>query len=215
MDNKRVIVSINDDKAEQVLASLSMNMPLDAANLLSLMKSQEIMAQVSKTSLNLKEVIAESLNSLELVRKVPESVAFVLDKRNALEKMRQESDPVKKLFIDESGVALGIIVGSTKKEEVFELMRNFTQTVPTDDGILFFYSDLSLTIFFDDDIVSEMKFGTHYKGSTTKGLSIGDTVDRAIEIYGQPKLKSPRGAIWNKFSIFSEKNIVTSIRIQK
>ena len=215
MDNKRVIVSISDDKAEQVLASLSMNMPLDAANLLSLMKSQEIMTQVSKTSLNLKEVIAESLNSLELVRKVPESVAFVLDKRNALEKMRQETDPIKKLFIDESGIALGIIVGSTKKEEVFELMRKFTQTIPTDDGILFFYSDLSLTIFFDEDIVSEMKFGNLYKGTTTKGLSIGDSVDKAIEIYGQPKLKSPRGAIWNKFSIFSEKNIVTSIRIQK
>ena len=221
MSDNKVIVSINGEKIEHVIDSLSLNMPPEAAALLALMKSQTVISKVSETSLDLKSIIESNTkdlhNSSALIRKTPDSVAFALAivQRDLMEKAKNEEDPVKRLMIDESGIALGIIVGITNKNQISEIMKKYTKNNPTDDGIVFFYTDLSLSIFFHDDIVSEMKFGNLYKGSTLKGLFIGDTVDQAIEIYGQPKMKSPKGVMWNKFAIFCEKNIITSIRIQK
>jgi len=87
---------------------------------------------------------------------------------------------------------------------------------PSDSAPMFTYEDISFIVFFDDDnVVVELNFGQDYKGATEKGLHVGDTIDKAIEIYGQPRMKSPRGAIWDKFGVFSKNNIIVSIRIQK
>lgn len=217
VENEKVIVSINGQKIEQAMDALTLNMPSEAATLLSLMKSQVTIDKISGTSLDLKSIIeTDTTSSSALIRKVPDALAAVVEQRKLIDKIRYETNPEKKYMIDESGVALEIIVGSTKKSEIAEIMKFYSKSVPSNDEIFYFYHDLSLSIFFDyDDIVSEMKFGSLYKGKTRKGLSIGDTVEKAIEIYGQPKLKSPKGAIWDKLAIFCEKNLITSIRIQK
>jgi hypothetical protein len=214
----KVIISINGAKFEQEIDCLNLNMPSEAAALLSLMKSQEVISKVSTTSMDLKSIIEDNISpSVSLVRQKPNELSVLFKQKNFIEGTQNEMDPVKKFSIDEDmGIALGIIVGLTKKSQISEIMKLSSKYSPDDNESLYFYNDLSLSIFFDrDDIVSEMKFGNLYKGVTNKGLSIGDTVEKSIELYGQPKLKSSKGAIWSKFAIFCEKNIITSIRIQR
>lgn len=217
LDNSKVIVSINGSKFEQDMTNLTLDMPSEAAALLSLMQSQMPIAKVSSTFLDLNNVIEESTTGSALVRQQPKELAEINKKREVAELRKTETNSIKKFAIDEElGIALGIIVGVTKKSQISEIMKLFSKFAPDENESLYFYNDLSLSIFFDnDDIVSEMKFGNLYKGRTNLGLTIGDTVSKALELYGQPKLKSLKGAIWNKFAIFCEKDIITSIRIQK
>ncbi|MFN8578368.1 MAG: hypothetical protein U0354_16130 [Candidatus Sericytochromatia bacterium] len=208
LDNK-VIVSINGSKSEHELNNLNINMPSEVSNLLALMQSNEVISKVSTTSMDLKAIIEDSMPSstTAIVRQKPRELSL-LDKN-------KEINPSKKYSIDEEmGIAMGVIVGLTKKSQINEIMRYFSSITPDKDESFYFYGDLTLSVFFDtDDTVSEMKFGKDYKGSTNKGLSIGDSVQKAIELYGQPKLKSLKGAIWNKFAIFCEMDYITSIRI--
>ncbi len=149
-----------------------------------------------------------------MVRSIPEYVQRAIEQREALEKIKN----YEKIFtIFESGVALGVVTGQSTKEEVIELLKNYSKVVfdANDNNPIFFYHDISFQVYFNENnIVQEIKFENGYKGRTTKGLKIGDNIQKAIDIYGQPKMKSPKGAIWDRFAIFCENNIITSIRIQ-
>ena len=153
-----------------------------------------------------------------LVRSMPAELQRAYAQKRAIEKLRNETNPIKKFTIYEAGIAFGIIVGKTKKNEVVELMKAYSKVnfEANDSSLMFTYEDISFIVFFDDDnTVVELNFAQDYKGSTEKGLRVGDTIDKAIEIYGQPRMKSPRGAIWDKFGVFSKNNLIVSIRIQK
>lgn len=220
MVEDEIVVSINGHKASTPTENINftnLQMHAEAAALLELMQSQQsLVKKLSDTSPDLKSVIEQETNEKFLVRSRPEMLQLAIDQRNAIENLKQEIDPVKKLMIHESGVALGIIVGKTTKHEAFEIMASQSKTSPEESDPFYYYSDITVSIFFDEEnIVREIKFGNKYKGYTLKGLSIGDGVQAAIELYGQPKLKSPKGAIWERFAIFCENNVITSIRIQK
>ncbi len=153
----------------------------------------------------------------EMVRARPEEIQKAYDKQQALEQIKKAKSLIEKLTIYECGVALGIVAGVSTKQEVIEIMKEFsTVKCPSDDSdLMFYYNDASVTVYYNDDMtVRELQFGSDYKGKTSKGLAIGEHVDKAVEIYGQPRMKSPRGAIWNKFGVFCQSNIVNSIRIQ-
>lgn len=187
--------------------------------LLSIQK-EEIRHQVTETSPDLSNIVKEAFKEANqvqgLVRSAPEEIRSLNEKQFAIELLKTEQDPIKKLTIFEFGVALGITVGQTTKKEVIELMKNHSKLFFTENDYLHEYTDTSISVFFNDDgLVSEMKFMERYKGKTSKGLAIGDLVDKAIQIYGQPKMKSPKGAIWKGFAVFSERNVITSIRVQK
>src|SRR5690606_7668781 len=131
--------------------------------------------------------------------------------------IKNQTDRNKKLTIYEWGVALGAITGKSSKQEVTEIMKEFSRASfsPTADELDLFFNDISVTVFFNDEnIVREIQFGLDYMGSTKKGLKIGDSLDKAIDLYGQPRMKSPRGAIWNKFGVFCQNNMITCIRLQ-
>lgn len=133
--------------------------------------------------------------------------------------IKNEQDPIKKLTIYEEGVALEIILGKTTKEEAIQIMKKYSVenfSTKTISQILM-YQDLSLSILFNENsIVSEMRFGNIYKGSTKKGIKIGDELKSAFEIYGKPNIFTLKGAIWNKLSLFSlDGRYITSIRIRK
>jgi hypothetical protein len=139
---------------------------------------------------------------------------------NSAEKPRNRKieKEINVLTIYESGVALGIVVGQSTKTEVCRIMKKYSEVCfgLTDPTLIHYYNDISLFVFFDENnIVQELKFVNHYKGMTSKGLMIGDTIDEAIAIYGQPKMKSPKGAVWDKFAVFCDQDIITSIRICK
>jgi len=152
-----------------------------------------------------------------LVRVIPQHVQRALDQREALEQLRNEKEKLKEFTIYESGVALGIITGQSSKQDVTKIMKKYSVVsfALTDPASNHFYSDISLYIYFDENnIVNELKFVNEYKGSTSKGLAIGDSIEKAIAIYAQPRMKSPKGAVWEKFAVFCDKEIITSIRLQ-
>lgn len=118
--------------------------------------------------------------------------------------------------INEFGSALNIALGISTKLQVVSLMKKHSKIVfeHFDLNNIFNYSDISLRVIFNfKNIVQELQFGRNYPGGTRKGLLIGDTLERAMEIYGQPRIKSLQTAIWLNFAVFLESNIVTGIRI--
>lgn len=120
--------------------------------------------------------------------------------------------------IQEDGRALGIILGSTNRIEVIEIMKKFSQfdvNSQIKDRIII-YDDLSIGIIFNDnDVAIEMTFGNLYKGSTSKGISLGSKLENAIIAYGTPKVSTLNGLVWDNISLFSSDGIiVSSIRLK-
>lgn len=142
--------------------------------------------------------------------------------RKVLEMVRNKAQIPEVLGLDytiyENGTAMGIRLGKTTREQVKEIMDKYSKGYNDlrSNSIKFIYDDISSTIIFDKDgIVSEINFGLLYKGKTSKGLSVGNTLDQAIEIYGEPKFRNFSNAIWDGISVFSEdSNTIDSIRIQ-
>ena len=206
----------------------SPSLPPEAAALLNQMQNPTKI-KVSETSPDLKPIVEQvkrdqaqqeaqqASDNGSLVRSVPEEVQKALDRQRALNEINRVTELRQKMVIFESGVALNIVLGTTTKAEVEKLMHNFSKVQKTNDGndFMAFYSDITLTIFYNEDfIVREMVFGNKYKSPTKKGLFVGDTVQKAIELYGQPRMKTMKGAIWNKFGVFCDGQIINAIRIQ-
>jgi DNA-binding response OmpR family regulator len=135
-----------------------------------------------------------------------------------VQKIKNESNDLKKLTIYEEGVALEIIIGKTKKEEAIEIMKKYSSEdfLSKTMSKILMYQDLSLSILFNDEsIVNEMRFGKNYTGSTYKGIKIGDNIKKGFELYGEPDLFTLKGAIWKKISLFtSDGHTISSIRIR-
>lgn len=122
------------------------------------------------------------------------------------------------LTIYENGTALGITLGSTNRDEVVDIMKKFSQfdiNSQIKDRIIS-YDDLSVGIIFNDnDIAIEMTFGNLYKGSTSKGISLGSKLENAIIAYGTPKVSTLNGLVWDNISLFSSDGIIiSSIRLK-
>jgi len=196
--------------------------PSETVDMIAKMKaSTEVIDKnkISSTSsgLNL-DVIAEinKPNQTEIVRSVPQEIQKAIEIQNIIEKTKKTKDPKEKFIVYEEGIAFGIVIGKTNKTEVNLMMKDLSKIEYSDfdEELIAFYNDIHLTVLYNDEmIVREMQFGSKYRGSTFKGLKTGDHIEKAIELYGQPKMKSIRGALWNKFGIFCENNFITSIRL--
>lgn len=122
-------------------------------------------------------------------------------------------------IIDEmSGSALGITLGRTSKSEVISILKKYSNnsTNAGNMGKKITYDDISLTIVFNDQkIVKGLTFGKNYKGLTTKGIKVGDKMDLAIYLYGEPQYKTAYSCVWQEMAVFcDEPNIISSIRLQ-
>jgi hypothetical protein len=120
------------------------------------------------------------------------------------------------LIIDERGAVFGIQINKTKKREVIEIMKsgnNLDNFVRTDSTIKF--DDIGINFHFGDEgVLQEITFSYPFEGSTRRGLEIGNSITKAIELYGQPKMRTQSGAIWDKISIFLKDDTIISIRLR-
>jgi CheY-like chemotaxis protein len=122
-------------------------------------------------------------------------------------------------IILEKGSALGITIAKTTKKEVLEIMKEFSSIdFSAKDKFasnMFIYEDISLIIHFDEEgTAKELNFGNYYPGLTSRGIAIGDTVEKAIKAYGTPRFSSNKGVIWDKIAILCrDSNYITSIRV--
>lgn len=125
---------------------------------------------------------------------------------------------VRSFNISEEGVFLGIIMGSTSKSQAIEILSKYSNMKyqPDTTEAILAYDDISITVYFDDEnIVNQLEFSKNFRGNTSKGLKIGDTVETAIALYGNPTMKSPKGAFWKNLKVFCTDGYITSIKIQR
>jgi hypothetical protein len=144
---------------------------------------------------------------LNLFVSMPKKLANeVVDVNKKEEVYSKDVDEVNKLVY-------GIKIGKTTRIEV---KNKFASVFKVDENeFQQVIKELGLFIFYDDkDTVQEIILESPFNGITLKGLKIGDTIDKASEIYGQPKIKSLISAFWKDFSVFLKNDIITSIKLR-
>lgn len=154
--------------------------------------------------------VSENPNAgTEMIRKVPD----------ILEKALHDTGSNSLDINIEASCVLGLFLNITKKDEVVERLKSISK-ISYDDNLqesIFYYTDIGLTFFFNEEnLLTEVEFTEKYKQKTTKDLKIGDPIEKAVEIYGAPRMKSAKGAIWNKFSVIlhDRVNEIKLIRIK-
>jgi hypothetical protein len=123
----------------------------------------------------------------------------------------------RRFDIFETGMYLGILLGRSTKKDVIRIMKDFSSCniKENDPSLIFSYYDISLTVTFNKyNIVNEITLDGGFKGQTSKGLKIGDTTEKALEIYGKPTSRSSLHLKWEKLVIYTQENIVTHIRLK-
>ena len=66
----------------------------------------------------------------------------------------------------------------------------------------------------DKDKLLKITLDNGFVGQTSKGLRIGDTIEKAVQIYGKPDSKSSMHLKWDKLVIYTLENIVTNLRLK-
>lgn len=198
--------------------------------------SQEPDNMISKMSFNPEtgftfdpSILAKlSLNSTNNTNVSDNSISYKVEDNKAEDKInisktseytKEEANALVRSFnINEEGMFLGIVLGSSDKSRVLEIMGKHSDIKydsSTTENILDF-EDLSIIAYFDDEnIINQLEFGKNFRGNTSKGLKIGDTLEKATELYGNPMMKSPKGAVWKGLKVFFTNGEISSIKIQK
>lgn len=160
----------------------------------------------------------EKENQKALVRAVPTYIEKALEEKKALDTISNEVDPIKRLTIYENGVAMEIILGKSTKSDVISVMKKYSKVIINLNtvGQIIIFDDLSVNVLFNESgFAEEINFGSFYRGKTSNGVSIGDTLEKAISIYGKPKIGTMRGVVWDNLAFFSQDGkTITSMRMR-
>lgn len=184
--------------------SISDSVNNDATALMQMMGG---LASTAETSLPPEAMaLMHQMMSNQKVVENPDAGSNLIRKRpDYIEKAIKDAESRDRLLIDiENYSILDLSVGKSSKSDVMETIKtlskiNYQKNIQES---IFYYTDIGLTFYFDEnEIINEIEIDEKYKKSTTKGLKINDKLERAIELYGNPRMKSAKGAIWSNFSI--------------
>jgi hypothetical protein len=169
-----------------------------------------------------KKVVVNELTNSAMTQLPPELTDMLKAARQINNKKEAEKVPPPPpkdndaLIINEAGSIFGLQVNSTTRKEVIERMTKLSKikiTSPMES--IFKYDDLGIAFYFGEGgTLQEITFSYPFAGETSKGLRIEDPIKKAIDIYGPPKMKTPAGAIWDKFAVFIKDYLVTTIRLR-
>lgn len=147
---------------------------------------------------------------LDVIRKRPEY----------LEKAMKEASSRDRFLLDiANSSVLDLVINKSNKQDTINTLQTLSKVDYTKNiqEPIFYFTDIGLTFYFDEnDILTEIEVDEKYRRSTTLGLKVNDTIDKAIELYGAPRMKSAKGAIWNNFSIImrDRSNEIMFIRLK-
>lgn len=111
----------------------------------------------------------------------------------------------------------GIKVGQTKKSEAYTIIRYRLRNETSYSRTAMFQSfpEIGVSLYFSEiDIVEEIVITAPFSGTTTKGLRVGDSMEKAVKYHGEPKIRSLVSAFWSKFSVFIKDETIVSIKIR-
>ncbi len=131
-----------------------------------------------------------------------------------LEKVLEERERLKNLdinnnIINEEGEFAGVIIGKSTKEDIINSFTkyNIFYNMMKSSEINLIYDDVGiLSNITENGVVEEITFNLPFKGSTKKGLKLGDKLDKAVDIYGKPEFINDNCAVWTKMSVFADGN---------
>ncbi len=171
--------------------------------------------------INGRKIDSEKINFISLINKhldktASNQVSELLTKIPVEQKMEK---PVVKNIIHEANKSVfGIKAGKTKKKEIICILKNVLKKdlnfeVTTN---YFQVEELGITLNFsvDDDVVEEIVLSSPFNGETLFGLKIGNSIEKAVELYGEPRIRSLSTAFWNNFSVSIRNETITSIKIR-
>jgi len=168
---------------------------------------------------NLPPEVAMLMKQMVSIQSDPNAGVSVIRKRpEYLEKAISDIESRDRFEIDiENCAVLDLCVNKNNKDDVIKNLKTLSKA--NYDGnkneSIFYFTDIDIAFYFDENgIIDEIEIGEKYKHSTTKGLKIGDTLEKAIEIYGNPRMKSAKGAIWNRFSVLMDAKEIRLIRLK-
>ncbi|MFN8576412.1 MAG: response regulator [Candidatus Sericytochromatia bacterium] len=125
-----------------------------------------------------------------------------------LEKILEENDNnifnASDNFIDETGRFLGITISKSNKNDVLEIFNSYglSYNIIESNESSLVYDNIGIIFNFNEqNVVEEMTFTDKFEGTTLKGLSIDDLIDKALELYGKPEFINENCSIWPKMSV--------------
>lgn len=199
--NPEIILSINGEKIN--FSSVDFKLPEEVLQLLFEINEGKRALSSTSQSLSFDELIKDKdLPKLKNKPQEKDKTVIVIDTESFKEKEENES-------------AFGVELGKTTRKEVKQIMSEYVEPVLGDNKKDLKYEQIGVSFHFSNkDIVNEINiFNPEWK--TLKGLKINDTLDTAIKLYGQPKMRSPKWLLWKDISVFVEDNLIKSIRLQK
>jgi hypothetical protein len=208
-DKSEGIRKIVLDDPTLVQNMMQSGMPSDAAALMQQMMGAPATSTAAPDVSGLPPEAAALMQQLlaqQTVKEDPNAGAEMIRKRpEYLEKAMKEASSRDRMEVDiENSNILDLYVNKSTKKEVIETLKSISKANYEDNEQeqIFYYTDVGFSFYFDENgIINEIEFDEKYRKQTTKGLKIGDPIEKAIEIYGTPRMKSAKGAIWNRFSI--------------
>lgn len=115
----------------------------------------------------------------------------------------------------ENGTYMGMKTFRTTKNEALKIMEAKSAGKCSFHNNVVHFSDIGLSLCFDKwDILKEITIEISNKSETSKGLKIGDHIEKALSLYGQPTVRSLISAIWPNLAVTIEDDFITSIRVQ-
>ncbi|MEK7432496.1 MAG: hypothetical protein AABZ74_05130 [Cyanobacteriota bacterium] len=214
LDKANNIKNVEIDNREEILTNQNI---VNFDNLVPQIKKEEVIPELpfEIPTMSLSDLVS-SMNSNISNDNNNISVSETIN-YSENESKQVENALIRSMQISEEGVFLGIILNLTKKSEAIEILNKQCKTQFShdyDDNIISYELD-GINMYIEEDLVLQLEFKRGFEGSTVKGLKIGDNVEKALELYGKPVMKTPKGAVWKNFKVFYEKDIIHSIKIQR
>jgi len=194
-------------------------LPMDGLTLVGQLEESSKMAKEQKKILSdlpaearelMKQLVATQ-ESMAMIKIVPKEIEEALNRKKRML-------PENPLLIDvENSTLFGLFLNESTLGNVLETLKNYSSISyeKNKSEAIHYYMDIGVNIFFNqDNFISEIEIREKYKHPTTKGLKVGDTLEKAIELYGNPRMKSAKGAIWNRFSVIFDDKKISVIRLK-
>jgi hypothetical protein len=176
---------------------------------------------------NGKKLDIEQANLLQLLnsnidREFSKEITGLLDKlpdtiiRQSV-KLETKFDLFINAINEHNKTVYGIKAGETNRTQAFNILKKILKKEKQFDQISQYVSfpEIGIALYFnvENNIVEEIILTSPFEGSTTLGLKIGYTIERACQLCGEPKIRTITTAFWNNFSVYIKNEIITTIRI--
>lgn len=108
----------------------------------------------------------------------------------------------------------GLIINKSSKEDVKLVLESISGSRFSSESNSFkeYIEELGIMFYYNHDgFIEQIEINNKFNGETLKGLRAGFSMEKAVELYGEPMIRSLVKAMWRDFSVFIKDEVITSI----